>query len=65
MGSHRVLNMFPKFPMCFPRVFPIAPHFIPICFAQNPPLLTYIGQPKGEALYLLIKSSILEKPTQF
>jgi hypothetical protein len=28
--------------MCSPRVFPIAPDFKPICFAQNPPLLTYI-----------------------
>jgi hypothetical protein len=28
--------------MCSPRVFQIAPDFRPICFAQNPPLLTYI-----------------------
>ncbi len=32
-----------------------------ICFAQNPPILTYIGGPKGEALHLSIKSSILEE----
>jgi len=30
-----------------PRVFPIPPHFNPICFAQGPPLLTYIAGPKG------------------
>jgi hypothetical protein len=37
------------FPMCSPRVFPIAPRFNPVCFAQSPPLLTYIEGPKGEA----------------
>ncbi len=52
MGSHQILNMFPGFPMCSPRVFPIAPHFNPICFAQSPPLLTYIDGPKGETLHL-------------
>jgi hypothetical protein len=31
--------MFPSFS---PRVLPIAPDFKPICFAQNPPLFTYI-----------------------
>jgi hypothetical protein len=31
-----------KFPLCSSRVFPIAPCFNPICFAQSPPLLTYI-----------------------
>jgi hypothetical protein len=48
-----------RFPMCFSRVFPIAPHFSPICFAQSPPLLTCIAGPKGEALHLSIESSIL------
>jgi hypothetical protein len=38
--------------MCSPRVFPIAPRCNPIRFAQSPPLLTYIGGPKGEALHL-------------
>jgi hypothetical protein len=33
--------------ICSPRVFPIAAHFHPICFAQSPPLLTQIGGPKG------------------
>jgi hypothetical protein len=51
--------MLPRFPMCSPRVFPIAPPFNLICFAQSPPLLTYIGGPKGEALHLSIKSFIL------
>jgi hypothetical protein len=45
-------NKYPQFimhfPLCSPRVFPIAPGFNPICFAQSPPLLTYIGGPKGE-----------------
>jgi hypothetical protein len=49
--SSQVLNMFPRFPMCSTRVFPIAPRFNPICFAQSPPLLTYIAGPKGEALH--------------
>jgi hypothetical protein len=35
--------MFPfKFPMFSSRVFPIAPCFNPICFAQSPHILTYI-----------------------
>ncbi len=32
-------------------VFPIAPNFKPICFAQSPPLLTYIGGPNGRTLW--------------
>ncbi len=58
-SSHHVSNMFPRFPMCSPRVFPIAPCFNPICFAQSLPLLTYIGGPKGEKLHLSTKSSTL------
>jgi hypothetical protein len=41
-----------RFPICSPRVSPTAPRFNPICFAQSPPLLTYIGGQKGEALHL-------------
>ncbi len=63
MGSHQVPNMFCKFSMCSPRVFPIAPSFNPICFAQSPPFLTYIGRPKGEPFHLSIKSSILGEPS--
>jgi hypothetical protein len=48
--------------MRFPRVFPIEPRFNPICFAQSPPLLTYIGGPKGEVFYLSMESSTLGKP---
>jgi hypothetical protein len=60
MGSHRVPNMCPRFPMCFPRVFPVSPRFNLLCFAQSPPLLTYIGGPKGRAPHLsIIESSIL------
>jgi hypothetical protein len=55
----QVPNMFPRFPMCSPRVLPIAPRFNPLYFAQSPPLLTYIGEPKGEALHLSMESSIL------
>jgi hypothetical protein len=40
-SSQWVPKMFVRFPMCSLRVFPIAPHFNPICFAQSPPLLTY------------------------
>jgi len=61
----QVPNMFPKFPMCSPRVIPIAPHFNPICFAQSPPLLTFIAGPKGEALQLSIESCILGEPSEF
>jgi hypothetical protein len=50
--SHQVLNMLFRFPMCSPRVFPIAPRFHPICFAQSPPVLTYIDGPKGQAPHL-------------
>jgi hypothetical protein len=46
---------------CVPQgVFPIAPRFKPLCFAQSPPLLIYIGGPKEEALHhLSIESFIL------
>jgi hypothetical protein len=67
-----IFFIFPLFPTCslyvpfkfstgslkFPRVFPIAPCFNPMCFAQSPPLLAYIAGPKGEALHLSIESSI-------
>jgi len=43
MGSHEIHIMFLLFPMCSPRVFPIASRFNPIWFAQSPPLLTYTG----------------------
>jgi hypothetical protein len=54
-----VPNLILRFPMCSPRVFPIAPRFNPLCFAQCPPFLTYIGGPKREALHLSIESFIL------
>ncbi len=47
-----------RFPMCSPRVLPIAP-LIPYDLPKSPPHLTYIGQPKGEELNLSIDSSIL------
>jgi hypothetical protein len=43
--------MFLRFLMCSPKVLPITSHFHPTCFVQSPPLLTYIGGPRGEALY--------------
>jgi hypothetical protein len=55
-----VPNVFPKFPMCSPRVLPIAPCFNPFCFAQSPPPLT-----KGGGTPSLIESSILGEPPQF
>ncbi len=61
--SQHVLFKFPmdsiRFPMCSSKVFPIAPPLNPICFAQSPPLLTYMGGPNGEALHLSIESFIL------
>ncbi len=65
MDSHQVLNIFRQSPMCSSNVFPIAPHFNPICFAQSPPLLTYIGGPKGETLHLSLESPILGSPHTF
>jgi hypothetical protein len=58
-SSHQVPNMFHSFSMRSPRVFPIAPHFKPICFAQSPPLLTYVVGSNGQALYLSLDSLIL------
>jgi hypothetical protein len=43
-----VPKMFPRFSMCSPRVFLIAPHFNPICFAQSPSLLTYRLAKRGK-----------------
>jgi hypothetical protein len=54
-----------KFPMCFSRVFPIAPHFNPICFGQSPTLLIYISGQKGEVFHLSIEPSILGEPSWF
>jgi len=59
MDSHQIPNMFPRFPMCSRRAFPTAPRFNLTCFAQSPPLLTYIGGRKGGALHLFIESSTL------
>ncbi len=42
-------------------MFPITCPFNPICFAQSPPLFSYIGGPKGEALHLSIESSIWKR----
>ncbi len=43
----------------------IAPHFNPISLGQSPPLFTYVGRPKGEALHLSIESFILGEPPWF
>jgi len=58
MGSRQVLNMFPRFSMCSPRMFSIAPRFNPICLAQSPPLRTCTCGPKGEALHLFTLGSL-------
>jgi hypothetical protein len=43
-----------------PKGVPNSTHFNPICFAQSPPLLTYIGGPKGKAfLQIYVESFIL------
>jgi hypothetical protein len=46
-------------------VLPIAPRFNPICFAQSPPLLTYLCGTKGMAFHISIESSILESLNSF
>ncbi len=53
--SHQVPNMFPI----------ITLHFNPFCFAQSPPLLTYIAGPKGETHYLSIESFTLGRLHSF
>jgi len=58
-SSQWVPNLVFRFPMCSPRVFPVAPQFNPLCFAQCFALLTYISRPKGEALHLSVESFIL------
>ncbi len=63
--SFQVLNMFLRFPMCSPRVFPIAPRFNPISFAQSPPLCTYIAGPKEKTLHLSIEFYILGRLRSF
>jgi hypothetical protein len=50
-GSPSSAQWVPNFPMCSRRVFLIAHCFNPICFAQSPPLLTYIGAPKGTSSF--------------
>jgi hypothetical protein len=45
-----------------PNVFPIAPCFNPICFAQRPPLLTYIA---GEKLHYSINLIFRERIYSF
>jgi len=67
-GGEDFFFVFPLFPTCsfqVPNGFPIALCFNPICFAQSPPLLTYIGGPKGEALHLFIESFILRSLHNF
>jgi hypothetical protein len=44
-------------PKMFPKEFPIAPHFYPICFDKCCPFFT-LGQ-RGGILYFKIKCSIL------
>ncbi len=63
--SQHVPIKFPRFSLCSPRVFPIAPCFNPLCFAQSPPLLIYIHGPKGKALHLSIETSILRSLHSF
>ncbi len=57
--SQMFLMMFPKFSMCFPRVFSITPHVYPMHFAQSSTLLTYIGGGAiGVTLHFHIEISI-------
>jgi hypothetical protein len=43
-----------KIPNVFPKGVPNNTSLYPICFVQSPPILTYIGGPKGDALHLSI-----------
>jgi hypothetical protein len=64
-GGGRILFSFFFCSQHVPFKFPIALCFNPICFALSPPLLTYIGGPKGEALHLFIESFILRSLHNF
>ncbi len=56
--ERRIFFFFPLFPtgsQCVSQgLFPIAPCFNPLCFAQSPPLLTYICRPKGRPSIFLL-----------
>lgn len=52
-------EMIPQVANVFHKMLPLAPHCYPIRCGQICLLLTYIGKPKGEALHLQIKTSIL------
>jgi hypothetical protein len=59
MMSFKLPMMFLKFPMCSPRVFPIANHFIPCPLPKVLHFVTYTGSWKGEALHPHIEIAIL------
>jgi len=46
------------FPPCSPRVFPIAPHFYPIWFAQSSSLLTYDMWAEKHGFFFFFLSSV-------
>jgi hypothetical protein len=57
----RFFSFFLLFPTCslqVSNVFPIATRFNLTCFAQSPPLFTFIVGQRGEALHLSIEPSI-------
>jgi len=59
MMSFKLPMMFLKFPVCSPRVFPIANHFIPCPLPKVLHFVTYTGLWKGEALHPHIEIAIL------
>jgi len=64
VGGEDFFSFFWGFPACSLQVptgsqcVPNSTSFNPICFAQSPPLLTYIAGPKGKALHLSLESFI-------
>jgi hypothetical protein len=56
-----------RFPICSQgyQCVPTIDSLESIRFDQSPPLLTYIGGPKGEAIHLSLESSILGEPPWF
>jgi hypothetical protein len=54
--SHHVPKVFPNM---FLKMFPIAPWFYPVWFAQSCLLVNCIGGPKGLTLHLNMETSIL------
>jgi hypothetical protein len=62
---NRFFMMFPRFLICSPKVFPIAPHFIPYPFANVLPFSPIVYMSQREALHPHIEFLFWESFTSF